>query len=77
MANQQLIRPHIKAVADGVRDYGNEMAHGDFADPVADADSALIIELMGEILQEVYQSPAQLTRVQQRVSARKQGGGQQ
>jgi hypothetical protein len=58
MANQQLIRPHIKAVADGIRDYGNEMAHGDFADPVAGVDSALIIELMGEILEEVYQSPA-------------------
>ena len=77
MAKRQLIRPHIKAVADGIRDYGNEMAHGDFADPVAGADSELIIELMGEILEEVYQSPARLARVQQAVSARKQGGGQQ
>lgn len=76
MANQQLIRPHIKAVADGIRDYGNEMAHGDFADPVAGADSALIIKLMGKILQEVYESPARLARVQQAVSARRQGGGQ-
>ncbi len=76
MANQQLIRPHIKAVADGIRDYGNEMAHGDFTDPVAGAESALIIELMGEILQEVYQSPARLTQVQRAVNARQQGGGQ-
>jgi Domain of unknown function (DUF4145) len=77
MANQHLIRPHIKAVADGIRDYGNEMAHGDFTDPVVGADSALIIELMGEILQEVYQSPARLAQVQQAVNARQQGGGQQ
>ena len=76
MANQQLIRPHIKAVADGIRDYGNEMAHGDFANPVASADSAVIIQLMGEILDEVYQSPARLARVQQAVNARQQGGGQ-
>lgn len=69
MENQRLIRPHIKAVADGIRDYGNEMAHGDFATPVGGADSALIIQLMGEILDEVYQSPARLTRVQQAVSA--------
>jgi hypothetical protein len=76
MENQRFIRPHIKAVADGIRDYGNEMAHGDFATPVGSADSALIIQLMGEILDEVYQSPARLTRVQQAVSARQQGGGQ-
>jgi hypothetical protein len=76
MENQRLIRPHIKAVADGIRDYGNEMAHGDFATPVGGADSALIIQLMGEILDEVYQSPARLTRVQQAVTARQQGGGQ-
>jgi hypothetical protein len=48
----------LVGVADGIRDYGNEMAHGDFTDPVAGADSALIIQLMGEILDEVYQSPA-------------------
>jgi Domain of unknown function (DUF4145) len=76
MANQNLIRPDIKAVADGIRDYGNEMAHGDFTDPVAGADSALIIQLMGEILEEVYQGPARLARVQQAVTARQQGGGQ-
>jgi hypothetical protein len=77
MANQNLVRPHIKAVADGIRDYGNEMAHGDFATPVGGADSALIIQLMGEILDEVYQSPARLGRVQQAVANRQQGGGQQ
>jgi hypothetical protein len=52
------------------------MAHGDFATPVVGADSALIIELMGEILDEVFQAPARLTRVQQAVTARQQGGGQ-
>jgi hypothetical protein len=77
MANQHLIRPHIKAVADGIRDYGNDMAHGDFVAPVSAEESALVIQLMGEILDEVYQSPARLAAVQQAFANRQQGGGQQ
>jgi hypothetical protein len=77
METQNLIRPYIKAVAHNIRDFGNEMAHGDFVAPVSAAESALVIQLMGEILDEVYQSPARLAAAQQAFNAREQGGGQQ
>lgn len=70
LANQNLIRPHIKDVAHGIRLFGNDMAHGDFVAPVSAEESRLIVELMGEILNEVYQSPAKLAAVQQSVAAR-------
>jgi hypothetical protein len=76
MGNQNLIRPHIKAVAHGIRDYGNDMAHGDFVAPVSAEESALVVQLMGEILDEVYQSPARLAAVQQAFTNRQQSGGQ-
>lgn len=56
------IRKHTKAQAHEVRHFGNNMAHGDFADDVDQAEGEEIIELMKEILDEVYQSPARLER---------------
>ena len=60
MKDQDLIRPRIAAVAHGVRHFGNDMAHGDFVAAVTAEESALVLQLMGEILDEVYQSPARL-----------------
>jgi Domain of unknown function (DUF4145) len=77
MEEQKLIRPNIEAMAHGIRGYGNDMAHGDFVEPLSAEESALVIQLMGEILDEVYQSPARLAAVQQRFANRQQGGGQQ
>lgn len=70
LANAELIRPHIKEFAHGVRLFGNDMAHGDFVAPVSTEESDLVIELMGEILNEVYQSPAKLAAVQQALAQR-------
>lgn len=75
MEEQNFIRPLIRQVADGIRDYGNEMAHGDFSTPVGQAESETVIKLMGVILEEVYQISAQLAQLQQAVGQRKQGGG--
>ena len=50
------------------------MAHADFVAPVSVEESALVIQLMGEILDEVYQSPARLAAAQQAFNARQQGG---
>lgn len=76
MEKQALIRPLIREVADGIRDYGNEMAHGDFGTPVGHAESEMVIQLMGVILEEVYQISAQLAQIKQAVNTRKQAGGQ-
>lgn len=63
MAEKGLIRPSIKEFAHGIRAFGNDMAHGDFVVPVCAEESELVIELMGEILIEVFQAPAKLEAV--------------
>ncbi|BAX93429.1 DUF4145 domain-containing protein [Mycobacterium shigaense] len=73
MATAGLIRTMIKDAAHGVRELGNEMAHGDFVDPISAEESQLVIHLMGEILNDVYQSPAATAQAQQSAQARRQG----
>jgi hypothetical protein len=62
MARQDLIRPHIRDAAHEVRHLGNDMAHGDFIDPIDETETAETLELISEILNEVYQSPAKIAR---------------
>jgi hypothetical protein len=64
MERQDLIRPHIKEAAHEVRHLGNDMAHGDFIQPVTEEETAEVLELMAEILNEVYQSPAKIAKRQ-------------
>lgn len=73
MATGGLIRTMIKDAAHGVRELGNEMAHGDFVEPISAEESQLVIRLMGEILNDVYQSPAAIAQAQQAALARRQG----
>lgn len=56
------VRKHTKDQAHEIRHFGNGMAHGDFADPVGQEEAEEILELMCEVLDEVYQSPARLAR---------------
>ncbi|MEU3649471.1 DUF4145 domain-containing protein [Lentzea sp. NPDC034063] len=65
MQAQGLLRAHITEAAHEIRHLGNEMAHGDFVQPVTDEESEEILGLMGEILHEVFQSPARVARRQQ------------
>ncbi|OCB37284.1 hypothetical protein A5676_18315 [Mycobacterium malmoense] len=76
LATAGLIRGMIKDAAHGVRELGNEMAHGDFVDPISAEESQLVIQLMGEILNDVYQSPAAVAQAQQAAQVRRQGGQQ-
>ena len=62
LEKRNLIRPHIKDAAHEVRHLGNDMAHGDFIEPVTEEETAETLELMSEILNEVYQSPAKIAR---------------
>jgi hypothetical protein len=58
------VRELIKDTADEIRYMGNDMAHGDFVDPVTEEEAEDVLAFMAEILDEVYQAPA-------RVNARK------
>lgn len=66
MVERHLFRPHIKEVADEVRHFGNDMAHGDIGIPVTEEDAVEVLALMNEILNEVYQGPARLASVRAR-----------
>jgi len=62
MHEARLIREDIRDGAHEVRYLANDAAHGDFAEPVPQADAELILTLMDEVLEEVYQSPARVAR---------------
>lgn len=60
MEARGLIRAIVKDAAHEIRFLGNEMAHGDFVEPVTEEESNEILELMGMVLNEVYQEPAKI-----------------
>jgi hypothetical protein len=62
-----LVREHVKDAAHEVRHLGNDTAHGDFVEPVTEEAADEVLQLMSEVLDEVFQSPA---RVQRRRQAR-------
>jgi len=75
MEKQSLVRPLIKDAAHEVRHLGNDIAHGDFIDPVTKEETAEVLELMAEILNEVYQAPAKIAKRQAARTAKVQSGG--
>jgi hypothetical protein len=62
--NQRLIREHVRDGAHEIRYLGNEMAHGDFIDAVTSEETDLVLILMSEILEEIFQSPARVAKAQ-------------
>lgn len=73
MFSQRLIREHIRDGAHEVRHLGNDMAHGDFTEPVTDEDAQMVLTLMHEVLVEVYESPGRVREAQSRRAARSAG----
>lgn len=56
--------------AHAIRGFGNDMAHGDICDPVDADDAEEVLEIMSEILSELFQSPARVQAIQAKVAAR-------
>ncbi|WP_226283173.1 DUF4145 domain-containing protein [Janibacter indicus] len=71
LAKDGHIRAHIKEAAHEIRHLGNDMAHGDFTEPVTIEEADEILEFMGEILHDVFQSPAKIARRKAAREARK------
>lgn len=71
LANRGIIRPLIAEAAHGIRDYGNDMAHGDFGAEVTDEDVEETLGLMGVVLSEVFQVDARTKSLRDRVAKRK------
>lgn len=64
------IREYVRDAAHEIRHLGNEMAHGDFVSPVTSEEADLVLILMSEILDEVYQSPARVAQARAARAAR-------
>jgi hypothetical protein len=62
MNKAEFIRKVVKDGAHEVRHLGNDMAHGDFVEPVELEESEEVLELMGEVLHDVYQQEARVAR---------------
>jgi hypothetical protein len=72
---QGFIRAHIKEAAHEARHLGNDMAHGDFGDPVDDDGADEVLVIMDEVLAEVFQSPARTQRLRDKRQAKKTAAG--
>jgi Domain of unknown function (DUF4145) len=62
MHEQGLLSELVRDQAHEVRYLGNDMAHGDFVEPVSTEEADEILELMAEVLHAVFEMPAQLLR---------------
>jgi hypothetical protein len=71
-AMSDMIRPHVRDGAHEVRLFGNDMAHGDFVRNISLEDADLVLTLMSEVLDDVYQSPARVKRAQDARARRQQ-----
>jgi hypothetical protein len=60
------IRQFTRDAAHELRFLGNDMAHGDFIEPVDSDDAESVLDVMSEILNEVYQGPARVRRMKQK-----------
>lgn len=69
--DQGLIRLFVKETAHLLRAIGNDMAHGDFEQEFTSDDADNILGFMDSILDEVYESTAKLTMMQNLVVERK------
>ncbi len=69
---QGLIREDTREAAHEVRLDGNGVAHGDLAEAAMPIDDArVVVALMDEVLDEVYQAPARVRRVRDQRARRR------
>src|SRR5665647_356781 len=73
MHEQGILSELVRDQAHEVRFLGNDMAHGDFVEPVSTEEADEILELMAEVLHAVFEMPAQLLRRKEARLAKKSG----
>lgn len=66
------IRFILKETAHVLRAIGNDMAHGDFDSELETEDASDILDFLDSIINELYESPAQLARMQANIKSRKE-----
>ena len=63
MRSADLIRASTAEATHEIRHFGNDMAHGDIGDVPSDDDADDVLQLMNELLREVFQGPALSARI--------------
>ena len=63
MQAASVIREDTKDAAHEIRHFGNDMAHGDIEDRPSVNDASEVLDLMDEVLNEVFQGPARTARI--------------
>lgn len=71
LANQGFIRKVVAEQAHEIRHMGNSTAHGDLDDAVTPEDSEEVLNLMAEVLNEVWQAPTRSRRLAKARKAKK------
>lgn len=66
-----VIKSFTVETAHVIRTFGNDMAHGDITMPIDAEDADGVLAYMDELLNEVFQNPAKLAKLQARAAARK------
>ena len=75
MYRQNIISEHVKEQVHEVRYLGNDMAHGDFVEPIIAEDADEVLALMAAVLDAVFQSHARLKRVRDARIAQEERAG--
>lgn len=65
MIERRILQPVLGSSAHEIRFFGNEMAHGDFIEPVTEEECDDILTFMEVIIESVYEQPLRLRRVRE------------
>jgi hypothetical protein len=71
LEEERIIRPTVAAGCHEVRHLGNDIAHGDFTDPVTSDEAGEVLMLMAELLHDVFQQDARVERMRAAREAKK------
>lgn len=63
LAERQLIWGHLVSSAHLVRQFGNDAAHGDIVEPVTSAEAQDVLDIMDELLHQLFSTPARASRL--------------
>ena len=64
MEEAGILRRVVGHAAHSIRLFGNDMAHGDFIEPVGADEANMVMSLMNLILDETYRIPAEVSAIE-------------
>jgi hypothetical protein len=74
MEEAGILRRVVGHAAHSIRLFGNDMAHGDFIEPVGDDEANMVMSLMNLILDETYRIPAEVSVIEAVAAGRRAPG---